>query len=260
MDNKLKNYLGLGVVLAIFVFAFSYLCYVKAYSQSSQPSSYRTFSVSGEGKITIIPDIAQFTFGVITEGNKDIAALQKDNTDKTNKAIDFLKAQGVEAKDIKTLNYSLSPRYESYSCNYKIETGSQPCPPSEIIGYTVNQTVSVKIRDFAKIGDAMSGVVENGANSVSSLSFSVDDQTAFENQARDKAIAQAREKASLVAKAGGFNLGKLLSIDEGYAPYYSSYGKGGGDIALEASSSITPRIEAGSQEVTVNITLRYEIK
>ncbi len=256
--DKPKIYLGAALVVAVFLFAFGYLCYVNVYSKSIQPSSYRSFSVSGEGKITAIPDIAQFTFSVITEGGKDIAALQRDNTDKTNKAIDFLKEQSVEAKDIKTLNYSLSPRYQTYSCNHP-ESGVTPCPPSEIVGYTIAQTFSIKIRDFTKIGSAFGGVVENGANSVSSILFTIDDPTALENQARDKAIAQARDQANLVAKAGGFRVGRLISIDEGYIPYYG-YGLGGGDIKLESTPSATPTIEPGSQEVTVNVTLRYEIQ
>jgi len=256
--DKSKVYLCAAFVLAVFLFVFGYLCYVNAYSKSIQPSSYRSFSVSGEGKITAIPDIAQFTFSVITQGGKDIAVLQKDNTNKTNKSIDFLKAQGVKAEDIKTLNYSLDPRYQTYSCNHP-EISAAPCPPSEIIGYTVTQMVSVKIRDFAKIGDALSGVIVNGANTVSSLSFTIDDPTALQNQAKEKAIVQAREKAQLVARAGGFSVGKLISIDEGYNPYYG-YGLGGGDMRLESAPSATPTIEPGSQEVTVNITLRYEIK
>ncbi len=256
--DKPKIYLGAALVVAVFLFAVGYLSYVNVYSKSIQPSSYRSFSVTGEGKITAIPDIAQFTFSVITEGGKDIAALQKDNTGKTNKAIDFLKAQGVDAKDIKTTNYNLSPKYQYYNCPHP-ESSIIPCPPADIVGYTITQTVSVKIRDFTKIGSALGGVVENGANFVSSISFTIDDQTGVENQAREKAIAQAREKAELVAKAGGFRVGRLISIDEGYIPYYG-YGLGGGDMKLESTPSATPTIEPGSQEVIVNITLRYEIQ
>ena len=61
--------------------------------------------------------MAQFTFNIITEGGKDISKIQKENTDKANKAISFIKSKGVEAKDIKTQNYNLEPRYQYYSCN-----------------------------------------------------------------------------------------------------------------------------------------------
>ncbi|MDD5145774.1 MAG: SIMPL domain-containing protein [Candidatus Pacebacteria bacterium] len=262
MDNKIKNYLGIAIVVAIFVFAAGYLSYVGTYSKSIQPSSYRSFSVSGEGKITVIPDIAQFTFSIITEGGKDIVSLQKDNTDKTNKAIDFLKAQGIEAKDIKTTNYNLEPRYKTYDCRYYSPLSSvnpSPCPPAEIVGYTITQTALVKIRDFVKIGDVLSGVVSNGANSVSSLTFTIDDPTAIENNARNEAISQARTKADQVAQAGGFTVGRLISIEEGYQPYY--YGLGAESAKFDsAAPSAAPVIEPGSQEVTVNVTLRYEIQ
>jgi uncharacterized protein len=262
MDNKIKKYLGLAVIIAIFLFAFGYLSYVNSYSKSVEPNSYRSFSVAGEGKVTAIPDVAQFTFSIITEGGKDIAALQKENVDATNKAIDFLKAQGIEAKDIKTTNYSLNPKYQYYDCRNP-ESSITPCPPAEIAGYTINQTVSVKIRDFTKIGTVISGVVDAGANSVSSLSFTVDDPTALENQAKEEAIAQARVKAEMTAKAGGFKIGRLISLDDTYTPYYYGYGLGGGDMmkAESVSSAVpAPTIEPGSQEITVNVTLRYEIK
>lgn len=259
MENKIKSYLAAAVVLAVFIFAFGYLSYVNTYSKSTQPSSYRSFSVSGEGKVTAIPDIAKFTFSVITEGGEDVDALQRENTDKTNSAIEFLKAEGIEAKDIKTASYNISPRYTYYDCK-DLYSSVSSCPPPEIAGYTITQTVSVKIRDFAKIGKVISGVVDAGANSVSSLSFTIDEPTALENQAKEKAIIQAKEKAKLVARAGGFNVGRLLSIDEGYNPYYA-YGMGGGDL-VKAESSIesAPTIEAGSQEIVVNVTLRYEIE
>jgi hypothetical protein len=198
---------------------------------------------------------------VITEGGKDIVALQKENTDKANSAIDFLKAQGIEAKDIKTANYNVAPRYQYYDCKNP-ESSVSPCPPAEIAGYTITQTVSVKIRDFTKISGVISGVVNSGANSVSSISFAIDDQTALENQAKEQAITQAREKAELVAKAGGFSVGRLLSLEEGNIPYYA-YGLGGGDMVKTASSNVeesAPTIEAGSQEIKVNVILRYEIE
>lgn len=261
MNNKIKDYLGVAVIIVLLFAAYAALSYVKTYSRSIQPSSFRSFSVSAEGKIVAVPDVAQFTFGVKTEGGLNIADLQKENTEKVNKAIEFVKANGVEAKDIKTTNYSLNPRYQYYSCP-RPETGATPCPPAEIVGYTINQTVSVKIRDFAKIGDILSGVIENGANEVSSLSFAIDDQTLIQDQARNEAIAKAKTRAVSVAKAGGFRLGRLLSIEEGAMPVYYDYAmtKSMGLGGAAAESLPAPAIEAGSQEITVTMTLRYEIE
>ncbi len=258
MNDKLKTYLGWVIILALLVFAYAAVVYVSSYAKSSEPSSFRSFGVTAEGKAVAAPDVAEFSFSVITDGGPQIGNLQQQNTDKMNKAIEYVKANGIEVKDIKTQQYNLQPRYKYFNCR-----SDGWCPPPEITGYTISQTVLVKVRDFAKVGDLMSGVVQNGANQVSDLRFTVDDPTALENQARAEAIQKAKIKAGEVARAGGFRLGDLLSIEEGGSipqPYYD-YGIGG---ALEAKGmgggGGTPAIEAGSQEVVVNITLRYEIK
>ena len=137
------------------------------------------------------------------------------------------------------------------------------CPPAEIVGYTITQTVAVKVRDFGKIGAIVSGVVENGANSVSQLSFAIDDPDMFESEARGQAIQKAKEKAKAVAKAGGFSVGRLLSIQEGGSPiYYPMYEKAALDYGMggAVSSAPAPTIEPGSQEVKIFVTLVYEIE
>lgn len=261
MNNQIKNYLGVAIIIVLLVIGYAAASYVGTYSKSIQPSSFRSFSVSAEGKVVTIPDVAQFTFGVKTEGGKNIGDLQRENAEKVNKTIEFIKSNGVDTKDIKTTNYNLEPRYQYYDCS-RPESSVTPCPPPDIVGYTITQTISVKIRDFNKIGDILAGVIKNGANEVSALSFAIDDPTKIQDQARNEAIAKAKEKATAVAKAGGFHLGRLLSIEEGYTPrYYQDYSTtklsamGGGETA-----TVPPAIEAGSQEVTVTMTLRYEIE
>ena len=260
MSESVKNYLGIAAAAILLIFAYAAISYVNSYSQSIEPSAFRSFTVSGEGKITAIPDVAQFTFSIITEGGKDIAKLQKENTEKGNKIIGFIKSQSVEDKDIKTQNYNLEPRYQYFNCYQPMDGKSKSCPPPEIVGYTIRQTVSIKVRDFAKIGDILAGVVENGANFVSQLSFEIDDIDKIKNQAREEAIKKAKEKAKSMAKAGDFRLGKLLSIEEeGFAPtpYYL---KNMELSPMDAGGLPSPTIEPGSQEVTVNIVLKYEIK
>lgn len=262
--------------IAILVVAFSVASYAGTYSKSIQPSSFRSFSVSGEGKVVAIPDVAEFSFTVITEGGSDLVKTQAENTAKINAAIKFVKSEGVKDADIKTQNYNISPRYQNYQCDYLrplplgVESGaaispeyySRPCPPAEIVGYTISQAVLVKARDFDKIGALLVGVVENGANSVYGPNFTIDDPTEIENEARAKAIGNARIKALSIVKAGGFRLGRVLAISEGgyYPPYYQRFaenaiadGKGGGIASA-------PAIEPGSQDVVVNVSITYEIR
>ncbi|MFA5184815.1 MAG: SIMPL domain-containing protein [Patescibacteria group bacterium] len=294
MNQTLKNILGLAGALAILAAGYAALSYVNSYSKVIEPSSFRSFSVSGEGKTTAIPDIATFSFQVITEGGTDIAALQSQNTEKMNKAIEFVKAQGVEDKDIKTQYYNLEPRYETSSCkvvttplilrsateevSLRVETDgstgssqaissaiapvslSQTCPPPSIVGYTITQAVNVKIRDFKQISAIMGGVVKNGANQVGSLSFAIDDPTKAQSEARTEAIAKAKAKAEAMAEAGGFKIGRLLGIQEGAQyPIYNVRSMDGMVAGKAESASATPNIQPGSQEVDVTVTLQYEI-
>jgi len=225
MNQRIKNVLGGAIVLGILLLGYAALSYVDSYGKSIQPSSFRSFSAVGEGKVIAVPDVAVFTFSVVTEGGKDIATLQTSNTDKINKAIAFVKSSGVDAKDIETQGYDLSPRYQYSTCREVVPTSantvtgssissSKVCPPAEIVGYTITQTVQVKVREFAKVGDILSGVVSQGANNVSQLSFQIDDQSAVQEQAREQAIQKAKARAEKVAAAAGFSLGRLLSVDE----------------------------------------------
>src|SRR3989344_3982442 len=224
-SDRTKLFFSWVIIITILLIGWSTWSLTRTYSRSIQPSAFRSFSVSGQGKVVTRPNVAMFNFSVINEGGTDIAALNRGNTERGNKINSFLKEQGVANKDIKTEQYNLAPRYQTSYCQPNIYRAGQPvttCPPPSIVGYTVTQGVAVKVRDFAKIGAILSGVVERGANNVSQLNFTIDDPIAVENVARTKAIAEARTKAKLVAQAGGFRVGRLLGIDEGgIQPYYA---------------------------------------
>ncbi|MBI2113147.1 MAG: SIMPL domain-containing protein [Candidatus Wildermuthbacteria bacterium] len=252
MNNTLKNIALAVLILFLLSATFAFFQGVRSYARSFE--SQRTFAVAGQGKIVAIPDVAQFSFSVLTEGSKDVASLQQQNSAKGNSIIEFLKQQGIEAKDIKTQSYSITPRYQYSNCRFETI-----CPPPEIVGYSVQQTVESKIRDFGKISQVLAGVVERGANTVSQISFTIDNPESLKQQAREQAIARARQDAEATAKAGGFKLGRLVSIQEGSSyPYPVPFGMGGAVEAKDAMPS--PAIEPGSQEVSSSVTLIYEIK
>ncbi|MFH0912591.1 MAG: SIMPL domain-containing protein [Patescibacteria group bacterium] len=254
MDWK-KDYLKLTVLGAIIIVALSVAAYVYAYTRTMQPAS--AFSVSAEGKAVMVPDTAKFTFSVITQGGTNPVKLQKDNTTKMNAIIQYLQDEGVEKKDIKTEGYYLNPQYSYNVCR------EGACPPPKITGYEVRNTTSVKTKDFDKAGALIAGVTERGATEVSGVELTADDRTAIENEARAEAMSKAVEKARTMAKAGGFRIGRLLSIDEyspgSPVPMYD-YGIGGGGEKTISSTAPAVAVEPGSQEVIVNVTLRYEIR
>ncbi len=157
----------------------------------------------------------------------------------------------MEAKDIKTAGYNLNPRYE-----YNDKTRK-----SFISGYTLTQTVFVKIRDLAKVGKILSGLPSKGINDISGLSFSIDDPDKFLNEARKEAFEKAMVKAKEMAGYNGVKIRRVVSFNEYGGGYpislYSKEAFGrGGDLGSPAP---LPTIESGSQEVTVNVNVTYEI-
>ncbi|PCI20307.1 hypothetical protein COB64_02160 [Candidatus Wolfebacteria bacterium] len=259
MNKKIKNALGISITATLTVLTVAAVVFTFYFYQLSKPTSFRSFSVSADSTITTTPDIAEFTFTVITEGGLDIAALQEENSTKINDALEFVKSFDVDSQDLKTQNFSIQPRYKRFSCP---KDGGE-CPPAEIIGHSVRQSVRVKVRDFDVIGILLAGVVEKGANSVSQLNFKIEDKDAAENEARTEAIREAKEKAKAVAKSGGFRLGKLLSIQEGGTFVQRPFNDFAfAEVAprIEPISSPPPIIEPGSEDVVVSVTLTFQIK
>lgn len=278
MKNTIKDFLGAALIITILVLAYSAFSYAGTYSKAVEPSSFRSFSVSANGEAVAVPDIAVFTFSVLTQGGKDIAVLQKENTDKMNAIIDFLKSSGIDTKDIKTMNYNVTPRY-SYSnqvcdpvpmsaqgsLDYAIFPPTCRTLPPEIIGYEIRQSAQVKIRDMSKAGDIAGGVVDKGANTVSSLSFDIDDLDKVQSEAREDAIKKAKEKAKSIADAADFDIGRLLRISEGYDYYSGTLLKNAASDSYAVGGAISeaapaPSIEPGSQEIVITVTLTYEIE
>ncbi len=274
--DKLPSYVKIAIIVALAAGSYAVITYANSFARSSEPGNYRSFAVSAEAKVVAVPDVATLNLQVITEGGKDLAALEQSNTDKVNKVIDFVKNQGVNDKDIKTSGYQLNPRYQNYTCSPQptimmmAPSGgsvapSRPtsvCPPAEIVGYQIIQTLEVKVRDFKKLGAIIQGVVAAGANSVSGPNFTVDDPSALLAEAKGEAIKKARDQAAIIARAGGFRLGSILSIDES-GPINFMSGLGGGmemGVAKSSQAAPTPVIEPGSQEYSSTVTVRFEIR
>lgn len=237
---------------ALLILALSAVIYVWAYAESVYKTyPMRTFSVEGTGDIDVTPDVAQFSASVMTEGGSNIVDIQSQNTEKMNKINAFLKQNGIDAKDLKTSQYNIYPRYTP--C-----VSIEKCTANTVSGYSINQTLEVKVRDTGKVGDLLSGIVLNGANNVSDIRFVTDDQSGAKNAARQEAIAEAKKKAVELAEAGGFHVGKLVSLFESNEGMPQPYGMGGARDSQSATKA-SPAIEPGTNTTKVTMTLTYEI-
>jgi len=263
-QNKFKNYLYWAGVFALLLGSYSAWAYVNYYGQSIQPGNYRSFAVTGEGKVTAKNDIAQFTYSVNIEGGKDITAIKKESDTKTGQIQTFLKAQGIDDKDVTTVNYSLQPRYQYTPCPVSapgIGAPIRPCQPQEIVGYTLSQTDSVKIRDLSKTDKVVSGVVTAGANEVSQLTFTVDDPSSLQTQAKGLAIKQAIERAQSMASTAGFKVGRIISIDEAGNSPVPMYSMGVGGVAKSLVAPVSDaNLNPGSNDITSDVSVRFEIQ
>ncbi len=198
------------------------------------------------------PDLALTTASVITEAINVSEALSK-NTEKMNSVISFLKDQGIEEKDLKTTGFNIYPRYEYYE-----STEDRPSGERVLVGYEVSQSLQIKMRDLESIGDIIQGVADNGANNVSGLSFTIENEDEFKEQAREEAIKEAKEKAEELASQLGIKLAKITNFSESSTyPRYNEFAK----LASEEmdASGAAPTIETGENKIEVTVNLTYEI-
>src|SRR4030042_2708603 len=236
----------LGLVLIVFLGVLAYNA-IKENKYIGKSAEYRnTINVSGQGKVLIKPDIGQVDLAVVTEVST-VAKAVSDNNQKMNKIIQAMKGLGVSENDLKTVIYNINPKYQYTSGR------------SSIIGYEVNQTLQVKIRDLDKTSQVLEKAAELGANQVGSLSFTIDDPEKIKEEARQKAIENAKKKAGEMEKSLGIKLGKIVGFDESSDStvppvYYGVDGRGGG------AEVPAPQIQAGQNEVVVTVNLMYEVK
>lgn len=212
-------------------------------------TNYSQITVSGEGKISASPDIAQLTFGVQTGPQKTAQAAMEMLKKDMNAAFAAAKAQGVDEKDIRTESFSLSPSYDWNDGTQKLR------------GYEANQTLRVKVRDLEKMSGILTAVTEAGANQAGGIEFTIDDQDALMTQARTIAIGKAKAQAETLAKELGVRLVKITGFNEGggyippmpYATRTANMEMGMGGAAMDVA------LPAGQQDITVNVSLTYEI-
>lgn len=217
------------------------------YSNAIVPS--RVITVTGEGKTSITPDLATITFSVVSQGAKP-EDIQKANTEKINRAIAYVKDQGVKTDDIKTTGYNLSPRYK-----YDKDSGE-----SSISGYELNQTVTVKIRDLDKAGMIVGGLTITGINQIGSLEYSIENPEVQRARAREEAFANARQKAQDMASENGVKLVRVINFTEQGGSIYPPMYYGAMEAKGMGGGGPTPVLQPGTQDVNISVSVTYEIR
>ena len=257
-NHKKKVFFCFAIILSIFFIVLIVSGTVDIFNKVKQgryigqEAEFRNSIVISEtGEVYAKPDLAVVNLSVIKEA-KTVAEAINENAEIMNRVIQTMKDQGIEDKDLKTINFSIYPRYE-----YTDGTFGKRI----LVGYEVFQQLQIKIRDMEKIGTIIEKASSSGVNDVGELQFTIDDEEKLKKQARAQAVEKAKTKAQELASQLDVKLGRVVSFNESFfTPYYdvniyaeeSGFGKGVGAVPV-------PNIQIGENKITVSVVITYEI-
>jgi uncharacterized protein YggE len=229
----MKNSLAAAVVTATWFAA-------PALAQTVPPPA---ISVTGEATVWVAPDQAQIDGGVTSDAKTAREASEANNA-AMGKVLLALKGAGIEEKDTQTSRLSLQPQYAPN------RTGTSP-----ITGYRASNRVTIRLRDVTKVANVIDVLVGAGANDIGGINFTVSQPSKHLDEAREKAVADARRKAEIFAKAAGVTLGEPISIsEETGAPAPMFRGKMAAPMAAGAP------VAQGEETLSVSVNVSWAIK
>jgi uncharacterized protein YggE len=215
--------------------------------QASDGSGSQGISVGGEGRVSVAPDMALLSIGASAKEDT-VAAANSAVQAAMDRLLSSLRANGVAEEDIQTSQFTINPEYD-----YQL---SEP----RLTGYRVTHTLQVKVRNIDGVGQVIDDGVEAAGDlvQVGGISLTVDDTSAFSDQARELAMADAKAKAEELARLADVEMGKPISISEssstpGRPIYYSA------DMAMLPATGGATEISPGELEVVVSVQITYEI-
>jgi uncharacterized protein YggE len=209
---------------------------------SIQTTKTTLFQVSGVGKQTAVPDTATVSLGV-TKNAPTVASAQNQVNTTITAVMNKLQQLGIQDTNIKTTNYSVNPNYGD---------------TQTITGYSVTQTVEVKISPIDKTNQVIDAGTGNGANMIGQVSFGFSDsmQKSLEDKARKEAVLDAKIKAQSLAGAAGIHLGNIVAVSEDNIGQPRPFA---GAFALTKQDSTAPTsVTPGENTINLTVTLSYE--
>jgi len=255
VEMKEKWLFGVGLVALLIVAALTG-CSAGPVVRGELPSNIQVslngqqgIWVTGEGKVTVVPDIATLRLGISAQ-TASVAEAQSQATEAMNKVMAALTNNGVSKKDIQTQYFSIQ----------QVTRWDRVKEEEVVIGYRVTNMVAAKIREIDKTGAIIDAVVAAGGDftRIDSVSFSVDEPSAYHEEARQKAMADARTKAEQLAKLAGVTLGKPTYISESIympSPIYPARMAEGIPVPAPAPTPISP----GETEISLTVQVSYAI-
>jgi uncharacterized protein len=222
-------------------FAAGPLFAAAARAQTDPPSS---ISVTGEAHISVAPDLAQIDAGVTSDAKTAREASDANNA-AMGKVLLALKGAGIDEKDYQTARLSLQPQ----------NSVARPGAPSIVIGYRASNRVTIRLRDVTKLAGVIDTLVAAGANDIGGVNFEVSQASKLLDDAREQAVADARRKAEIYAKAAGVTLGAPLSISEEGSGQPTFRAR----MAVPMAAAPTP-VAVGEETLSITVGVSWAIK
>lgn len=201
--------------------------------------------ISATGEVMRVPDVARISAGVVTSAPTASAAIEQ-NARQIASVRQALKRAGIADRDIQTSSINLFPDYR------QDDRGGVP----QLLGYRASNDLSVRFRDIANTGKILDALVAQGANQINGPAFTVDKPEAALDEARAAALATARTRAELYARAVGKRVGRILSISEtgGHAQPYA------GAMVRQMAADASSKIDPGEQSLSVTLAVSFELE
>lgn len=201
-------------------------------------------SVSARGQASRAPDVAGISAGVVTQA-ADANAAMRENAAQTSRLMEAIRAAGVQSRDVQTAGISLSP-------TYRYVENEEP----RITGYSASNTLNLKVRNLDQLGEVLDALVASGANNLHGPSLEIDQPEAVYDEARRKALEQARQRADMYAEALGLKVRRIMSISEGGGtpqarPLYA--------MRAVAQDSMATPVAAGENTLEANLEIVFEL-
>jgi uncharacterized protein len=208
------------------------------------PSDGTLLSVSASAEASRVPDIATMSTGVVTQAADANAALRA-NSQQMAKVVAAIRAAGIAERDIQTSGINIHPQY-----NYRDNQ------PPTITGYQASNTVNIKVRDVARLGEVLDALVASGANQVNGPSFEIDEPEAVYDEARQAALKKAQARAEMYANSLGLRVRRIVSISEGggFQPPVPMMKA----MAMDARQQSAP-VSPGESTLSANLDVVFEL-
>jgi uncharacterized protein len=208
----------------------------------AQVAPVATISVTGEAQVSAAPDLAQIDAGVST-GAKTAREASDANNAAMGRVLLALKGAGIDEKDFQTSRLSLQPQYAPNRSG-----------PNAVVGYQASNRVTIKLRDVTKIASTIDLLVAAGANDIGGINFMVSAASKLLDDAREQAIADARRKAEIYARAAGVTLGSPVSISEEGSPAPMQFRR------MSAAAAASAPVAQGEETLQVTVSVSWAIK